>query len=189
MSKGSRNQTTTTTTAPPSYIEPYLQNAAGQAQNLYQQGNYVAPIENTAIQYGQNVLSGNYLSPESNPYLKSTFDQAANAVTNQVQSNFGAAGRNARGPDAQGLATDKYSQLASQIYGGAYNQERQNQQAVLPYAGQLGGYTDPGKSLDQYISRLTGSAGSYGTGTSVQPMQTNYLGGLMGLGGLVGSFL
>ena len=187
MSKGSRDQTSTTTTAPPSYLQPYLENSAQQATNLYNQGNYVAPIEQTAIGYGQNVLSGSYLN--NNPYLDATFNKAAGAVTNQVQSNFGMAGRNARGADAQGLATDKYNELANQIYGGNYQAERERQQQVLPYAPQLGGLTDPGRGLDQYIGRLTGAGGNYGVGTSIQPMQSNYLGGLMGLGGIIGNII
>src|SRR6185503_12579179 len=126
------------------------------------------------------VLNGSYLN--SNPYLDATFNEAAGAVTNQVQSNFGLAGRNARGVDAAGFAQEGYNDLANQIYGGNYQAERQRQQQLVPYAGQLGAYTNPGQSLDDYIARLRALGGDYGSRTSSTPTQSNWLGGLAGLG-------
>jgi hypothetical protein len=178
--QGNKDITTNQTNAPPAYIAPYLQDAAGQASSLYGQGNYVAPIQQSAIDYGTNVLNGNYLN--SNPYLDATFNKAAGAVTNQVQSNFGMAGRNARGIDAAGFAQEGYNDLANQIYGGNYQAERQRQQQLIPYAGELGSYTNPGQSLDDYIARLRNLSGGYGTQTSSTPTQSNWASGLAGLG-------
>lgn len=165
---------------PPAYLAPYLQQAAGAAQAQYGQGNYVAPVQQSAIDYTTNVLTGNYLN--SNPWLDQTFNKAAGAVTNQVQSNFGRSGRDVRGPDAAGLATDKYSNLAAQIYGGNYQAERDRMQQLVPQASQLGSATDPSRSLDDYIARLRNIGGGYGTATQTTPTQNNWWSGLAGLG-------
>jgi hypothetical protein len=178
--QGNDDITTNSTNAPPAYIAPYLADAAARSADLYGQGNYVAPVQNAAINYGTNVLSGNYLN--SNPYLDATFNKAAGAVTNQVQSNFAGAGRNAQGADAAGFATDGYNNLATQIYGGNYQAERDRMQQLVPLAGQLGSYTNPGAGLDDYIARLRNIGGGYGSSTSSTPTESNWLSGLAGLG-------
>lgn len=178
--QGSPDQTTTSSNAPPAYLQPYLGQAAAGAQQQFNQGNYIAPIQQAASDYGTNVLTGNYLN--SNPYLDATFNKAAGAVTNQVQSNFGRAGRNVRGPDAAGLATDKYNELATQIYGGDYEAERNRQQQILPVAGSLGATTNPSRALDDYIARLRNIGGGYGSTTSTTPTDSSWLSGLAGLG-------
>lgn len=178
--QGNKDIVTNSSNEPPAYLQPYLTGAAGQASQLYGQGNYVAPVQQAAIDYGTNVLSGNYLN--ANPYLDATFNKAAGAVTNQVQSNFGLSGRNARGIDAAGFAQEGYNDLATQIYGGNYQAERARQQQIVPYAGQLGSYTNPGQSLDDYIARLRNLGGGYGSTTSSTPTESNWLSGLAGLG-------
>lgn len=178
--QGNKDQTTTTTNAPPAYIAPYLSQAAGAAADQYGKGAYVSPLQQAAVGYGTNVLNGSYLN--SNPYLDATFNRAAGAVTNQVQSNFGLAGRNPRGPDAAGLATDKYSELATQIYGQNYQDERNRQQQILPMTNQLGTIGNPSTALDDYIARLRNLGGGYGSNTSTTPTQSNLYSGLAGLG-------
>lgn len=178
--QGNKDQTTTTTNAPPAYIAPYLSDAAAAAHDQYGKGAYVSPLQQAAVGYGTNVLNGSYLN--SNPYLDATFNRAAGAVTNQVQSNFGLAGRNVRGPDAAGLATDKYSDLANLIYGGNYQAERDRQQQILPMTNQLGTIGNPSTALDDYIARLRNIGGGYGSSTSSTPTQSNLYSGLAGLG-------
>lgn len=73
-------------------------------------------------------MGGKYLDPNSNPYLASTFNQAANAVQNRVASQFGQAGRNLEASIP--VQNDQMNQLATQIYGGNYQAERQNQQQM-----------------------------------------------------------
>lgn len=74
-----------------------------------------------ALQYTQKVLSGGYMN--GNPYLDRTFDRAAGQVRNRMDTQFAQAGR--YGSDAhQSVMADQYNNLATDIYGGAYNQER-----------------------------------------------------------------
>lgn len=158
-----------------------------------------SPVTDAAQNYATQSLSGGlmgqnpFLSGGSNPYLDATFNQAADAVTNQVQSNFGTAGRDVRGADAAGLAGDRYNDLATNIYGGAYESdanrrlaayqgERSLQQGIIPFAGQLASqdYADIGQLANvgqthenlmaQYLNQP-------------QTSLNNYLGQLSGLAG------
>lgn len=210
MPGGSKNQTSTTTSAPPAYLQPYLANAAQQSTNLFNQGPVLSadqqnanqlvrtqalngsPLIDSAQNYVNTTLNGGFMG--ANPYLDSAFNRAAGAVTNQVQSNFSMSGRNPRGIDAAGLAQEGYNDLANQIYGGQYNAERQQQLAALGYAQplanqtyqdaaqlqQVGQQMNPATSLDDYISRLSTLGGGYGTTTSNQPTQRNPLAGALG---------
>jgi hypothetical protein len=109
----------------------YYGNALDYAQN----GN--AGL-NEAAGYNSDVLSGKYLSPESNPNLRATYDQAAQAVTDDyrnsvlpaISSRFARSGNSLSGQYLgasaradQGLARG-LSTLATGIYGGAYDAER-----------------------------------------------------------------
>lgn len=207
----SGSSTSTTTNAPPAYLQPSLQNAATQATNLYNQGPSLtadqqsanqlirtqalngSPLINNASNYVNTSLNGGFMG--QNPYLDSTFNRAAGAVTNQVQSNFATSGRNPRGIDAAGFAQQGYNDLASQIYGGAYDADRNRQQASLAYAQplanqtyadaaqlqQVGQQMSPANNLDDYIARLSGLSGGYGVTSTRTPTQSNLFGGLLGL--------
>lgn len=178
--QGNPDITQTSSRDAPAYLQPYLTQAAQAAQQRYAGGNYVAPVQQAASDYGTAVLNGSYLN--ANPYLDAAFNRAAGAVTNQVQSNFAQSGRNPRGIDAAGFAQQGYNDLANQIYGGNYQAERDRMQQIVPQAGALGSYTDPGRSLDDYIARLTNLGGGYGTTSSRIPTENNWLSGLAGLG-------
>lgn len=185
--QGTPDQTTTSTNEPPAYLKPYLGQAASAAQQQFGQGAYVSPLQQKAVDYGTKVLGGDYLN--SNPYLDETFNRAAGAVTNQVQSNFAGAGRNPTSADAAANAQygyagagGGYNDLAARIYGGNYQAERDRQQQILPMTNQLGTIGNPTTALDDYIARLRNLAGGYGTQTSSTPTQSNLYSGLAGLG-------
>jgi hypothetical protein len=146
-------QTTTQTSGPPSYLMPYINQGLQGAQNIYNQGpaGYYpgqtvipfsgetesalqgiqqraqagSPINAAATNYATGVLSNPVTSQfggATNPYLDQTFNQAADQVQNRLQSQFSGSGRNisaARNPASQEL-----NGLASNIYGGAYESER-----------------------------------------------------------------
>lgn len=218
MSSGSKPQTTTT--EPPAYARPYLEQGLQRADQMYQSGheNYAigfspesehamalatgramrgSPVNQAAQNYATQTLNGGFMG--KNPYLDATFNKAAGAVTNQVQSNFGVSGRNPRGIDAAGFAQEGYNDLANQIYGGDYQAERARQQQLVPFAGQLASqdYADigqlanvgaqreaymqdvqdaPMRQLDAYLARVNGMPGS----TTTQTMERNRLAGALG---------
>lgn len=105
---------------------------------------------NLGESYTQDVLGGKYLSPESNPYLRDTYDLAARAVTDNyrdsvlpmLESRFGSAGQSrsagymgARSRADQALGRS-LGDLGTQIYGGAYENERGRMESARA-AGQM----------------------------------------------------
>jgi len=166
MSKGSNPSSVTSTTSsePSKFVEPYLTEAFGQAQNLFQSSvpNYYpnqtyanfAPETSAALNLAtqratqgnpllgssqneiNNILSGQYLSPTTNPYSQALYDQMAGDVTSGVQSQFSKAGRLGSGANQEVLASE-LGNLANQVYGNQYNQERANMMNAVQIAPQL----------------------------------------------------
>lgn len=144
MSGGSQNTVSQQTV--PSWLQPYLTSALSQGQTLqqtggpaYYPGQQVAPL-NPVQEQGINSIvdtanqpnattgaeganqfetSGALLNPSSNPYLQGTFTQAANAVQNQLSSEFAGSGRNITG--SLPIQSDEMNNLATQLYGGQYD--------------------------------------------------------------------
>jgi hypothetical protein len=189
---GENKTTSTVNTGPWEAQQPYLKDAFAQAQtnygtnknNQYYGGETVAPLTdaqnsalNTTIGIGSGVnqgvaaagqnnadtLNGKYLDPNSNPYLKSTFDAAADDVTRRYQTatapqTAGAmesAGRYGSGAYQNQVKNNEIDlgkslgSLAANIYGGNYQTERGNQMTA---AGQAGGinqaqYINPNAAL------------------------------------------
>jgi hypothetical protein len=161
----------TTTTATPEWQTPYLQDVANQAQGLNQQplsyypGTTVAgftpaqslaqnatinraltgsPLLGQAQQNTMDTMQGKYLDPNSNPYLKDTYDMGARSLSQNYNQNVmpaikqGAAGAGAFGGSRQGVAeagasnalAQQLSNLATTTYGQNYTTERGNQVAA-----------------------------------------------------------
>lgn len=139
------------------------------------------PWINSAQNYITNTLNG---SPSSNPYLDSMFSRAANQTQPRLASEFAGAGRNVDA--SQGLRSQELNDLATGIYGGAYNtgvQQQENAAAMAPSIlnSQLGLQNSlygagqnvqnlaqqyiqaPQNSLNQYLSRANGSLGQTST--------------------------
>ena len=165
MSKGSnpQNVTTTTSAEPSEFVRPYVTEAFDQAQNLFQSKtpNYFpkqtytdfAPETTAALNLASaralsnpllassqgevnKILQGQYLSPTSNPYLQNLYNQMAGDVTSGVQSQFSKAGRLGSAAN-QAVLADELGQLANQVYGDQYNQERANMMAATQLAPSL----------------------------------------------------
>lgn len=162
MGSSSPSGNQTTRTEPPSYQLPYLQEGLGYARGLFAeggpdqyQGNTVVPfapqteralsgIEQRAVNgspvtgagqgYVQDTLNGRYLD-QQNPYLDATFNRAAQATQASLEGQYAGTGRNVAASLPQ--RTDMLTGLATQIYGGAYDAERNRQQGVLPYVSPL----------------------------------------------------
>lgn len=165
------NTTTTQTQEPPAYVVPYLQGAASQSQQLYNQGpnKYYggqtvtpfsseteqalsgtasramngSPVNHAAQGYTADVLGGKYLN--SNPYVDSMFNQAAQGTRSQLDSQFAGAGRNLGASYA--ARADQLNNLATNIYGGNYANERTLQNSTLGQANSIANqdYVDYGQ--------------------------------------------
>lgn len=218
---------TTTTSEPPKFIQPFMQFGAEQAKGLYNQGAQVvpfspqteqamqmtqqralsgSPLNRSAQDYVQKSLQGGFMG--SNPYLDQTFNRAAMSTQNQLASEFAGNGRNIGASEP--IRSQQLNDLATGIYGGAYENERNRQQGVVPYAGSLanqdyfdigqlanvGGqveglareYADaPQQALDRYAGRISGAYPG-GSSTQTSPNYRNTGAGMLG-GAMAGNLL
>lgn len=162
MSKGSQGSATTTS-GPPAYLQPYYSNLAAAGSNLYQNhaplyypGNQVAPFSplqeqgfgqiqgaasqpNTIGQTGQgyfNALeSGSLLNPATNPSLQGMAQLSDNQIMNNLSSEFAGSGRNIEA--SAPIQANQMANVASDIYGGAYNNTLNNMTGALGQANPL----------------------------------------------------
>lgn len=125
-----------------------------------QQALQNAPLSAAGNQLAQQTMGGGYLSPGSNPWLDATYNQAARGVSDQyryatapsTQAEFARAGAYGGSAMDQNRIFQQYglgqtlNNLATDVYGGNYQQERtrqQQQEALLPTLQQFGA-TIPG---------------------------------------------
>lgn len=147
------NQTVTQQSGPPDYLRPYLNQALQGAQGLYNQGpqqHYSgqtvvpfssetesalrgitqraqagSPINSAASNYATGVLSRPVTSQfggATNPHLDATFNRAALQTQNHLASQFAGSGRNVGASEP--IRSQQLNDLATGIYGGAYESER-----------------------------------------------------------------
>jgi hypothetical protein len=95
---------------------------------------------------GQNpyASASNPFGGSSNPYLDQTFNKAANTVQNRLASQFAGSGRNIGASRAANAS--ELNDLATNLYGGAYENERNRQ---LQYQSQLTGIGAQGYELER----------------------------------------
>lgn len=163
-------QRSSSSTSVPAFQKPYLKDLYARAQGeiantplQFYPGSTVAGrdaatlgYESDALGYARDggpsssylndVVSGKYLDPASNPYLRGTFDLASKAVTDNyrdavlpaINSRFALAGQSGSGNFAGAFARSNDAlggslrDLGTQIYGGAYEAERGRQQQAAP---------------------------------------------------------
>lgn len=176
---GGGSQTVTNVSGPPEFVRPYWEanilagqqtgsrplqlyggqgvagfspeQLAGQEMmvNRALQGN---PLIGQANQQISRTMAGDYLRPESNPYLQANVDRALGDVSKQFQTGpmANAMAQFQRGGAFGGSAHQEYMQgqqrqlgdtlggIASQMYGQNYAQERQNQIGATGMADRYG---------------------------------------------------
>ena len=138
------------TTGSRATVSPLTQettNLVGSVTNLANQPNILNPAE----RYARASMSGQYLSPESNPYLADMVTAASQAARDQfltssipgLSSQFGRSGRT--GSPGMASAFENLSagygrgisDIATKLYGTAYENERQRQQEMAMFAPDL----------------------------------------------------
>lgn len=170
-------------------------------QLLQQRGGQLDPTAQSAL---QETAGGGFLG--GNPYLDEQFKRASQGVTEQfneatmpgINAAFGSAGRTGSGiqqemvGEAQQQLGGALGNLATDIYGGAYDTERDRQLQSAQQLGQLGlGATGLGQQASQTgLSSLLGQnqlgADIFGQGQNrtLQGGQALLSGGLGGIGAL-----
>lgn len=162
-----------------------------------------SPVVGAAQDLATRTLQGGFMG--SNPYLDQAFGRAALQTQNQLASEFARSGRNIDA--SEGLRSQQLNDLATGIYGGAYDAERNRMQDMVGAAtglanqdyvdlGQLGqvgaareGFAQeqmdaPGMALDRFIGRVSGNMGQ----TSYVNNSRNRAAGAIG-GGMLGSMV
>jgi hypothetical protein len=218
---GGSTQSQTTTVTPWAGVQPditnYLNRARAQSNVPFQfnQGDQIAPLSpeqqyglsgttqraiqgspnNLAAQGNNfNTLTGAYMSPDSNPWLKSTVDTALGDVQSRVNSQFN---NNNFGSSAhQETLTRNLGQTANDIYSGNYQQERGRQMqasALAPTLAEtdyrdlqaLTGVGDVRRGLAQdYLNQANGL---FNQATGYNQQRLDNYGRAVGLGMGVGS--
>jgi hypothetical protein len=198
MSSGPSQVTSTTNTEPPGFLRGPLNRAVDLAdqqssgleqltsnnrQNagleaLFNRGQQGSPLLNQAQQTTQQTLSGDFLSPDSNPFLQQTFNRAADLTRGRLDTEFAGSGRNLGA--AMPARSEELQTLASNIFGGNFQAERDRQFNAAGQAQGLAGadfqniqaMIDSGAfPVDQFINRLGGLIpGAGGVTRSTQPV-------------------
>lgn len=162
---------------------------------------------NVAANEALKTAKGEYLN--ANPYLDRNVNTALDQVQSRVNSQFGLAGRTGSGAN-QDVMSRGMGDVASQMYGNNYQNERNRQFQAMGLAPQLANYAPdimgeignqrmgyqqqllnaPFTRLQQYASLIQPGLG-FGTQTTTSPYQSNAGGGLgallgAGVGGMFG---
>lgn len=185
---GPSSQTQTVNTSPPDLLKHPLGRIVGGSESRLDQtigrpGSSNA-IPNAGFDLITDTLRGNYLSPESNPYLQQTFNQAADLTRGRLDSEFAGSGRNLGASFP--ARSQELQYLSNSIFGGNYQRERDRQLNTLGQGLQY----DP---MNLYINRIAGVIpGAGGSTQATQPVHRDVLGSLAGLGlagaGIFGGF-
>ena len=117
MGGGPDNVTSTTNTNPPDFLVPALTDAANAAR-----GDFFGSNDSNIVGQGQDLigqtLNGDFLSPDSNPYLQDTFNRAADLTRTRLSSEFAGSGRDLGA--AAPARSEELQTLASNIFGGNF---------------------------------------------------------------------
>ena len=132
-------------------VAPFAQDQTAAMDMVRQRAMSGSPVTNAAQQQTMSTIQGDYLNPQTNPYLQQTFDTAADRVTDafsrgtaaQTDSRFarsgafgGSAWQEAQEGNQRALG-DSLGGLAANIFGNNYAQERSRQQQASQFAPNL----------------------------------------------------
>jgi hypothetical protein len=161
-SSGGGTQTTIQKNDPPAYVQPYAtsyldraNNLSGQPFNPYagqriagltpeqQQGLNLtsqralsgSPVTNAAKSNLEATLRGDFLSADSNPYVRGTIEKAMGDVQSRVNSQF--SGNNFGGTAHQEWLGSQLADTALPIYAQNYDNERTRQMQANLFAPQM----------------------------------------------------
>jgi hypothetical protein len=172
MYKGGGGGDTTTTQEIPAELKPLATAYSEKAMNLGEQsynpygGQRYAdlnPVQNTglgmtvdrALQGSQTMnnaegqLNDVIAGGNTNPYLDAMYNQAAGKVAGSVNSNFAQGGRYGSGAHT-GALTEGLGNMATDLYGGAYEADRGRQMQAIGMASDFANqdYQDAGQMMN-----------------------------------------
>lgn len=132
-------------------VAPFTQDQQSAMDAVRQRATAGSPVVNAAQEQMMNTIQGDYLNPQTNPYLQQTYDLAADRMGDafsrgtaaQTDANFARAG--AFGGSAwqeaqegnQRAFGDALGTLGANLFGNNYAQERNRQQQASQFAPNL----------------------------------------------------
>ena len=132
-------------------VAPFAQDQMSAMDMVRQRAMAGSPVTNAAQGQALSTIQGDYLNPQTNPYLQQTYDLAADRMGDafsrgtaaQTDANFSRAG--AFGGSAwqeaqegnQRAFGDSLANLGNQVFGQNYQRERQNQLGMTQFAPNL----------------------------------------------------
>lgn len=133
-------------------VAPFTQDQSAAMDAVRARATAGSPVVNAAQQQALSTIQGDYLNPQSNPYLQQTYDLAADRMGDafsrgtaaQTDANFaraGAFGGSAWQESQEGNQRafgDALAGLGNSIFGGNYQRERQNQLGMSQFAPNFG---------------------------------------------------
>lgn len=145
---------------------PFISGSANEA-NL--------ALLNPALSGLDYTASGQYLTPDTNPYLHDTVQNALNQANATIASQFNQGGRYGSGMMA-GTQARELGNIATGAYSNAYENERQRQEAAKQALG------------SQYLSGVgLASQGQQAAGQLTQGQMAQQLNAILGAGNLAGA--
>lgn len=130
-SRPAGNTTTTTVQDIPEWLKPYVTGNLNAAQTSR---DSVAGAGNglfaAAMPEYMKTIRGDYLNPDTNPWLKSTFNTSSDLVGSRINSIFEKGNRYGSGQQAGAIGMANTA-LANDIFGGNYQSERARQNAAI----------------------------------------------------------
>jgi hypothetical protein len=174
-SKKSGDMTQTTTP------NPAMQDVYANASNIYSNPvyNYAGPkLAPGATQNLQATIRGDYLTPDSNPFMSQYVNDALGQAKTAFAGQYGGqAGGNLGNSGYQEMLMRTLANTALPIYSNAYNMERQNQLQASQMAQGVdtGNVQAPFAEVQAFRNAVDGPGG-----TSSQPYFSNPLGGALG---------
>jgi hypothetical protein len=161
----------------------YMPGAIAGAQSVFNSGGN--GLFGQAQDLTSRTLAGDYLNPNSNPFLASSVKDALGLAGSAFAGQYGgSAGTNLGNTGYQEGLARTLGNVATNAYSNAYQNERQNQLAAIPFAASL-----PYANVSGYESALApgltyGTTTASGTGQNQQPYYqnntANTLGALLG---------
>jgi hypothetical protein len=143
-------------------FSPFTEQALGASAQRAQMGS---PVTQAAQGNAAATLRGDFLDPESNPWLSRTFDLAAGKMRAGLDSQFNQSGGYG-GSLHEGARAEQLGDLATNLYGGNYDAERQRQMQANVFAPQLanqdyfdfGQLANVGQAYEQQAGNYLGDA-------------------------------
>jgi hypothetical protein len=170
LSKSKQKTTTnnTATTAPSTYSQPYIDNAAAALKPSFDTATAnnaaLMPRVNASLDYFQNTMSQPLTS---NPYLDGIIKNSNADISNSVSSRFSSAGRYGSGNMTGVLAKALADNENTLRYGDYTTQQGRADSAARSLLGGVGvSAALPQAAASTYADQVRALLGGYGTNTS-----------------------